>query len=97
MEKHLRICSFNPRSVTNKILSLCDYVLTNDFDIVTLTETWLGSTVDKTYIGELVPTGYVMKHIPRRGRKGVGVALIYKSAILLRLITSSNDGNFTYF
>ena len=38
-----------------------------------------------------------MKHIPRRGRKGGGVALIYKSAILLCLITSSNDGNFTHF
>jgi len=64
---------------------------------VALTETWLGSTIDKTYISELVPTCYVMKHIPRRGRKGGGVALIYKSVILLRLITSSNDGNFTHF
>ena len=62
-----------------------------------LTETWLGSTIDKTCIGELVPTGYVMKHIPRRRRKGGGVVLICKSAILLRLITSSNDGNFTHF
>jgi len=51
----------------------------------------VGSTIDKTCIG------YVMKHIPRRGRKGGGIALIYKSAIILRLITSSNDENFIYF
>ena len=38
-----------------------------------------------------------MKHITRRGRKDGGVALIYKSSIPLRLITSSNDGNFTHF
>ena len=94
VEKHLRICCFNSRLVKNKTLYLCDYVLTNHF---ALTETWLGCTVEKTYIGELVPTGYVMKHIPRLGRKGGGVVLIYKSAILLRLITSSNDGNFTHF
>ena len=57
----------------------------------------VGSTIDKTCIGELVPTDYVMKQIPRRGRKGGGVVRVYKSAILLRLITASNDGNFTHF
>ena len=62
-----------------------------------LTETCLRSTIDTTCIGELVPSCYVMKRIPRRGRKGDGVALIYKSVILLRLITSSYDGNFTHF
>ena len=59
----------NSPSVKNKTLSLGDYVLTNDFGIVALTETWLGSTIDTTCIGELVPTGYIMKHNPRRGRK----------------------------
>ena len=77
--------------------SLCEYVLTNDFDMVALTETWLGSTVDKTCIGELVPSGYVMKHVPRRGRHGDSVALVYKSTISRRLLSSSRDGKFTHF
>ena len=94
VEKHLRICCFNSRLVKNKTLYLRDYVLTNHF---ALTETWLCSTIDKTCIGELVPTDYVMKQIPRHGRKCDGVVRINKSAILLRLITASNDGNFTHF
>ena len=59
-------------------LSLGDYIPANDFDIVALTEAWLGSTID-TCIGELLSTDYVMKHIPCRGRKGGGgLTLIYK-------------------
>jgi hypothetical protein len=51
----------NPRYVKNKTISLCDYVLSNDFDMVAVTETWLGSNVDETCISGLVPNGYTMK------------------------------------
>ena len=47
--------------------------------MVALTETWLGTTVDKTCIAELGLFGYVMKQTLRRGRKGGGIVLIYKS------------------
>ena len=62
-------------------LSLSDYIITQDYDVVALTETWLGTSVDKKCIGELVPSGYTMRHVPRSGsRNGGGVALLYKSA-----------------
>jgi len=82
--KNLKLCSINCRSVKNKTLSICDFVLTNDYDLVALTETWLGSSVDEVCVSELVPSGYEIKHVPRCGRRrGGGVAVIYKSALQL--------------
>ena len=93
----LRIWCNNSRSVENKTISLCNYVRSNDFDVVAVTETRLGNTTDKTRNSELVPSGYVMKHIPRMDRKGGGVALEYGDAVSLGLISSSRDGDFTHF
>jgi len=98
LKKSLQICCLNPRSIKNKALSLSDYIVTQDHDVVALTETWLGTSVDKKCIAELVPSGYSMKHVPRPGsRKGGGVALLYKSTILFRLLGSSTTGNYTNF
>ena len=91
------VCSLNSRSVKNKTLSLRDYIVSRDFDVVALTETWLGSNIDRHVTGELVPTGYKLKHVPRPGdRKGGGVALLYKSAISLR-VTGSTGSEFSSF
>ena len=78
-QKCISVCSFNPRSVKNKTLSFCDYIQSNDFDVVAITETWLGSRVDKTCLSELVPNGYQIKHVPRGGggKRGGGVAIIH--------------------
>jgi len=71
----------------HKTLALSDYIISNSFDIVALTETWLGSSVDKACIHELVPCGYQNKQVPRTGRRrGGGVALIYKSNVENRIV-----------
>jgi hypothetical protein len=70
LKKSLQICCLNPRSTKNKALSVSDYIVTQDYDVVALTETWLGTSVDKKCIAELVPSGYSMKHVPRHGSKG---------------------------
>jgi len=46
--------------VKNKTFVLSDYVISNDFDIIAVTETWLGGPGDKACIAELVPSGYKM-------------------------------------
>ena len=63
-EQFLWIYCINTRSVENRSISLCNSVSSNDFDKVAVIETRFGSSVDKTWISELVPSGYVMKHIP---------------------------------
>ena len=68
----------------NKTLSSCDYIISNDFDIVALTETWFGTSVDKVCISELVPPGCKIKHVPLpAGIRGGGVGIIYKSLALI--------------
>ena len=75
------ICCINPRSVKNKTLSFCDYIISNDFDLVAVTETWLGTSIGKACISELLPCGYQFKHVPRSGgRRGGGVALIFRAS-----------------
>ncbi|CAG2185365.1 unnamed protein product [Mytilus edulis] len=43
--------------------------------MLALTETWLGSAIDKCVLSELLPTGYDIQHAARSDRKGGGVAI----------------------
>ncbi|XP_052791884.1 uncharacterized protein LOC128226025 [Mya arenaria] len=62
-----------------------------------ITETWLGSSIDRECSSELVPTGYAMKHVPRSGRRGGGVALVYKTPIKVRIESSTKDNIYSQF
>ena len=91
----LSICCINPRSVKNKTLILNDFIVSNDYDVVAITETWLGTSQDKKCIGELVPEGYSFKHIPRPpGQEGGGVAILFKSNIKFKLVTRRSATHF---
>ena len=63
------ICCINPRSVKNKTVSLCDFILPNNFDLIAITETWLSSSINKACLSELLPNGYQIKHVPLPGNK----------------------------
>lgn len=80
----------------NKSLAFSDYNISNDFDIITVTETWLGGPGDKACIAELVPSGYKIAHVPRQGLGG-GVAVIYKALLKLTMLASSRNTNVTSF
>ncbi|VDI70251.1 Hypothetical predicted protein [Mytilus galloprovincialis] len=72
----LFLISLNVRSVKNKSTSICDFMQSNNADLLALTETWLGSAIDKSVISETTPDGYQIFHIPRENKLGGGVALI---------------------
>ena len=48
-----------------------------------LTETWLGTDVDNIVLGDLIPDGYDLYHVPRQHQRGGGVALIYNKSLSL--------------
>ena len=54
-EKKLSFTLLNPRSVKNKTLSINDFILDNNICNLALTETWLGTNIDKTVLSELTP------------------------------------------
>ena len=60
-----------------------------------ITETWLGSDVDDIVMSELVQNRYAIHHVPRKARKGGGVALIYNKS--MRVTPIESDNNFAYF
>lgn len=43
----LNLVSLNARSMKNKATSLCDFLLSSHADLLAITETWLGTAVDK--------------------------------------------------
>jgi hypothetical protein len=52
-------------------MSVCDFLTSNNVDILALTETWLGSSIDKSVIAEITPNSYDLQHISRNERKAV--------------------------
>ena len=88
----------NVRSVRNKTLYLYDYIATTNSDFVALTETWFNSEEDNdTYINSLLPAGYAIQHADiDNGRRGGGVALIYKNTIKLKRNTTQNFTQFEH-
>ena len=91
----LNLVSLNARSVKNKATSLCDFLLSSHADLLAITETWLGTAVDKGVVSELTPDGYMINHVARNERKGGGVALIYNTNLDVKLIKAGQK--FTHF
>lgn len=70
----------NCQSVCNKAITIKDFVIDHDLELVLLTETWLTSSRQKI-CGDLTPTGYKLRAINRKGKRGGGVAVLYKANI----------------
>ena len=65
----------------------CDYIISNDFDLVAETDTWLGTSIDNARIIELLPSGYQFKHVPRSIRShGGSFALVFKTSMNFCLV-----------
>ena len=94
----LTICCLNARSVKNKALSVADFVISRDIDVLALSETWLGTDTDNQVINELVPSGYTIQHISRPSEKRCGsVAVLYKCGLTIKTLESTRNGMITHF
>lgn len=77
----------NTRSLGNSCALVEDHIVYNNLDVFVITETWLTSVDGNDILHAACPAGYSALHIPRIGRRGGGVALIYCSSIVLMKIT----------
>ena len=83
----LKICCLNARSVKSKALSLADFFISRDIDVLALSETWLGTDTDNQVINELVPSGYTIQHISGHSEKRGGcVAGLYKCGLTIKTL-----------
>ena len=72
----------NAQSCKNKCDSIVDYVREHSLDFLVITEPWLTQN-DKIAIANLTADGYKCLSVPRVGRKGGGLALIYSNSLSL--------------
>ncbi|CAG2233223.1 unnamed protein product [Mytilus edulis] len=88
--KCLSLFSLNCRSVKNKTVSLCDFIQSNNVDLLALSETWLGTTIDKLVTSELIPDGYDIHQVSRKDQRGGGLAVVDVKVV-------KNDCHSTHF
>jgi exonuclease III len=85
----------NARSVKNKAIHVCEYVLDNKLDILAITETWLGEN-DTVVKGNICPPGYKLFTESRVNQKGGGVAILYKSDLKVTKIANKSFASFEH-
>ena len=68
-----------------------------NIDILTLTETWLGTSIDAQVLSELVPHGYEILRVASPDKHCGGVAVLSRDGLVLNIIQSTNVGIFTQF
>ena len=56
-------------------------VLSNDLDIVGVTETWLRPSDTQGLMDEITPAGFQLHQVPRENKKGGGVAVLVRNDI----------------
>ena len=76
---------WNSQSIRNKTAFFVDYICSNNIDHFALTETWF-TDLDVAAKAECIPDGYKMSEQSRSGRRGGGIALVYRSDILVKKV-----------
>jgi len=93
ISQSLHFSHFNIRSASsitpdlNKPAALQDFLLTQNIDILALSETWLSSDSPPSILNSLTPPDFSLIHVPRQHRTGGGLALVYRSTLNVSLIS----------
>ena len=77
----------NVRALRNKIVALCESLISKNVDICCITETWLHSE-DTAVNAEFLRYGYNIVHEPRKIGNGGGVGIVSKMDIQIRVLQS---------
>ena len=92
--KWIKFALINARSVRNKSVQICDYIVENNFDFIAVTETWLAKSDEQDIIRSVTPAGYSFYNNPRAKGRGGGTGLIIKSNIKIKPVAPSKFQTF---
>ena len=79
--KHFKVTLLNARSVRNKALDICDYIMQVKVGLVFLCETWLRLEGDEADCVALTPPGFCLKSLPRQCGTGGGLAVLHRTTL----------------
>ena len=79
--KNIKACLLNAWSLHNKTSAFSVFVSSNDPDMIGVTETWLRPLDTQGLIDEITPAGFQLHHVPRRNKRGGGVAVFVRNDI----------------
>ena len=91
----MTLCTFNVRSVKNKIAVILDYIFDCKADLFAVTETWL-SADDAAVRAELCPHGYRFIDHPRLGRRGGGTGVVYRDSLGVKKVDAGEKESFEF-
>ena len=87
--------SWQKTAHVDKPADIQELIVDNDIDILVLTETWIRDNItDSHALKELTPSGYKIHSVPRQGRRGGGLALLYPSTITVTFSDSKSYRSF---
>ena len=73
------------------------HIISNDLEVLAVTETWLSSDHGEDDLLNICPAGYNAVHTPRVGKRGGGVALIFRSSLRVEMAsTGFSASSFVY-
>ena len=93
----LRFLLLNTQSIRNKYDALSEYMRSEAIDITIATKTWLINSIrDMVWLesNELVKDGYQISVRNREGKRGEGLAIIYRDNIRVTEITQKKQRSF---
>ena len=86
--KQFHHCSLaNARSLLSRSHIVQHHIIENNLDFVAITESWLPVEGADEILRGTCPAGYLGLHVPRTGRRGGGVAVIYRNTVRCRLLS----------
>ena len=88
----------NAQSVCSDPTDISEFILTEEIDLLYVTETWLkGDERDNVILAELIPPNYKILHQARKhGKGGGGVAVIHRGDLSVKLCSSKQYESFEH-
>lgn len=90
---------WNARSIKNKTTSITDFIISNNIDILAITETWMsGNERDDHTIADLNTSlpNFQIYHISRTSSKGGGICVILRKSFIVKQLPSVSVNTFEY-
>lgn len=83
--QQIKLALLNVRSLNNKTFLVNDLMKENNLDCICLVETWLNNDTATAIMIETCPPNYSFHQLPRKNRRGGGVAAIFSSKLMFRI------------